>query len=848
MGRTRTADEKFVIASERPWRARALAGGAPGRRLSAHALDESMTNSTAWPSLDHQHFADTLRSLQLWLQIAGKIRLARTPWLNHSWHVPLYVTVDGLGTGLVADGERSFTLDFDLCRHRFELATTDGVRDGFDLAPMPVADFHRRVEGLLARASIDIDYHGAPNELDDATPFANDDRPRPYDRDYAHALWQALVRIDRVLSRFRTGFLGKASPVHFFWGAPDLAVTRFSGRAAPEHPGGVPNLPDAITREAYSHEVSSAGFWPGTTGVAPLFYSYAYPEPDGFARQPVEPAAARYDSNLKEFVLAYDDVTLSRRSRRGVDGVPAVDLRCRGDHRQVGSRRARLRRRPRRRAPTPRLNRTIAMPHILAIDQGTTGTTALVLDEHLAVLGRGYREFAQHYPRPGLVEHDAEELWQSVEQAVSAALADAAVTDVQSIGITNQRETALLWQRADGRPVHRAIVWQDRRTAEACGALIADGSQDRVRSLTGLPIDPYFSATKVAWMLDQGDLRARADRGELAFGTVDSFLVHRLTGGKGHRTDVTNASRTLLFDIHAMAWSQELLRIFRVPESVLPEVTPSCGEFGRTAGLAMLPDGIPITGIAGDQQAALFGQACFEAGEAKCTFGTGAFLLMNTGDRAVPSTHGLVTTVAWQIPGELAYALEGSAFVAGAAVQWLRDGLDILDRSADVEALARSVPDSGGVVVVPAFAGLGAPHWRPDARGTITGLTRGTTRAHLARATLEGIALQNVDILRAMEQDAGQRLPTLKVDGGAAANDLLMQFQSDVLGVPISRPKLLETTALGAAMLAGLGAGVWPSRAELRSTWNEDRRFAPEMAAPRVEAHLARWRAAVAKA
>jgi len=490
------------------------------------------------------------------------------------------------------------------------------------------------------------------------------------------------------------------------------------------------------------------------------------------------------------------------------------------------------------------------MQHILAIDQGTTGSTVLVLDEQLAVKGRGYREFAQHYPQPGHVEHDAQEILTSVREAIAEAIQASGVAPDQlaAVGITNQRETVVVWDRATGLPVHRAIVWQDRRTSELCQRMIAEGQQDEVRAATGLPIDPYFSATKLAWTLDQGDLRARAERGELAFGTVDAFLVHALTGGAAHVTDVSNASRTLLYDIHRMAWSDDLLQRFSVPRSVLPEVAPCAGEFGRVQGVDGLPDGLPISGIAGDQQSALFGQACFEPGDAKCTYGTGAFLLMNTGAAAVPSTHGLVTTVAWEIPGERAYALEGSAFVAGAAVQWLRDGLGFFSSSAEVEALAASVDSSDGVVVVPAFTGLGAPHWRPDARGTITGLTRGTTRAHLARATLEGIALQNVDILRAMEKDAGHALGTLKVDGGAAANDLMMQFQSDVLGVPIRRPQLLETTALGAAFLAGLGCGLWPDKQAITKTWREDRAFAPQMAGDEVDAHLARWREAVGKA
>ncbi len=490
------------------------------------------------------------------------------------------------------------------------------------------------------------------------------------------------------------------------------------------------------------------------------------------------------------------------------------------------------------------------MRNVIAIDQGTTGTTVLVLDDELQVRGRGYREFRQHYPQPGWVEHDPEEIWASVTDALGQALAQAKLGagDVAAIGITNQRETAILWERATGRPAHRAIVWQDRRTADTCARLKADGTEARVRQLAGLTIDPYFSATKIAWMLDHAGLRARAERGELAFGTVDSFLLHRLTGGTVHATDVTNASRTLVFDLARLDWSEELLRLFEVPREVLPSVAPSAGTFGVTRGVPGLADGIPIAGIAGDQQSALFGQACFEPGDAKCTYGTGAFILMNTGGVPVASRAGLLTTVAWQIPGELAYALEGSAFIAGAAVQWLRDGLGFFASAAEVEALATSVPDSGGVVVVPAFTGLGAPHWRPEARGVITGLTRGTTRAHIARATLEGIALQNVDILRAMEADSGRALRVLKVDGGAANNDLLMQFQSDVLGVEISRPELVETTALGAAFLAGLGAGVWTSKDAIARTWREQRRFKPSGDQAAVDAHLARWAQAVAKA
>ncbi len=490
------------------------------------------------------------------------------------------------------------------------------------------------------------------------------------------------------------------------------------------------------------------------------------------------------------------------------------------------------------------------MRHVIAIDQGTTGSTVLVLDEQLQLRGRGYQEFRQIYPQPGWVEHDPEDIWRSVIAALGQALAGIAPASIAAIGITNQRETSVLWDRKTGAAVHNAIVWQDRRTADRCAALKEAGKEARVKQLTGLTLDPYFSGTKVSWMLQNVDgLAARANAGAVAFGTIDTYLVWRLTSGATHATDVTNASRTLLFDITTLAWSDELLELIGVPRAVLPAVVPSSGPIGVTRGVPGLPDGIPITGIAGDQQSALFGQACFAPGEAKCTYGTGAFILMNTGDRPVASTSGLLTTVAWQLStGELRYALEGSAFIAGAAVQWLRDGLGLIEKAADIEPLARSVPDSGGVIVVPAFAGLGAPHWRPEARAAITGITRGTTKAHLARAVLEGIALQNVDILRAMERDSGEQLKMLKVDGGAAANDLLMQFQSDVLGVEIARPELVETTALGACFLAGLGAGVWKNQDEVRQTWREAKRFVPTRDRAAIAAHLARWDTAVAKA
>jgi glycerol kinase len=490
-----------------------------------------------------------------------------------------------------------------------------------------------------------------------------------------------------------------------------------------------------------------------------------------------------------------------------------------------------------------------AMRHVISIDQGTTGSTVLVLDEQLSVAGRGYKEFRQIYPQPGWVEHDPEDIWASVLDALSQALKGIVSSSIAAIGITNQRETSVIWDRKTGKAAHNAIVWQDRRTADRCAELKNQGKEARVKELTGLTLDPYFSGTKVSWMLHNvNGMAAAARAGSLAFGTIDSYLLWRLTGGAVHATDVTNASRTLLFDINTLAWSDELLELLGVPRAMLPEVVASSGTCGTTKGISGLPDGVPIAGFAGDQQAALFGQACFGVGDAKCTYGTGAFILMNTGDKPVQSKSGLLTTVAWKTGTELRYALEGSAFIAGAAVQWLRDGLGLIKSASEIEALARSVPDSGGVILVPAFAGLGAPHWRPDARAAISGITRGTTKAHLARATLEGIALQNVDILRAMERDAGHPLRMLKVDGGAAANDLLMQFQSDVLGVEIARPEIVESTALGAAFLAGLGTGVWKDQAQVSQTWREQRRFRPTEDRAWVKEHLARWDAAVLKA
>ncbi len=465
---------------------------------------------------------------------------------------------------------------------------------------------------------------------------------------------------------------------------------------------------------------------------------------------------------------------------------------------------------------------------ILAIDQGTTGTTCLLVDAALQVRARATREFPQHFPQPGWVEHDPEELWASVLGVISDVMqhsgADAA--RIAAIGITNQRETSLVWERSSGAPIHRALVWQDRRTAGVCEALKADGHEPRIRERTGLVLDPYFAATKLAWVLDHVS-GARARASELAAGTIDTYLVWRLTGGQAHVSEPSNASRTLLWPLAGGGWDRELCELLRVPLEILPEVRPCTARFGTTRGVPGLPDGVPIHGIVGDQQAALFGQACFAVGDAKCTYGTGAFVMLNTGERPVPSQHGLLTTVGWQIGERTTYCLEGSSFMAGAVVQWLRDGLGIIARAGEIEALARSVDDSGGVVLVPAHAGLGAPHWRPYARGLITGLTRGTTRAHLARAALEGIALQISDLLLAMAADTGAPLRILKVDGGAAANDLLMQLQADFLGVPLARPTMLEATALGAVFMAGLGAGLWQTTEALAGAWKEDRSFRP---------------------
>ncbi|HVJ15422.1 MAG TPA: glycerol kinase GlpK, partial [Polyangiaceae bacterium] len=458
--------------------------------------------------------------------------------------------------------------------------------------------------------------------------------------------------------------------------------------------------------------------------------------------------------------------------------------------------------------------------HLLAIDQGTTGSTVLVMGTDGRTLGRHTAEFTQHFPQPGWVEHEPDEIWESVRVALGEALrqAGAGPDDIAALGITNQRETTLLWERATGKPIHKAIVWQDRRTSERCAALREAGNEAEVRRTTGLVLDPYFSGTKLEWLLDNVDgARARAERGELCFGTVDTYLVWQLAGGAKsaqHVTDVTNASRTMLMNLRGLRWDDDMCRLLRVPGSVLPRIVPSAGIIARTKGIAGLADGLPISGVAGDQHAALFGQACYEAGDAKCTYGTGAFLLVNTGSHVLESRFGLLATPAWQIGDEVTYALEGSVFVAGAAVQWLRDGLGIIGSAAEVEALARSVPSSDGVVFVPALAGLGAPYWDAEARGLLMGLTRGTNRAHLARATLEAIAFQVADVVRSMSQDLGTRIVRMRVDGGAAANDLLLEMQSNIADLSVQRPSELESTARGAAMLAGVGAGVFRSGAE----------------------------------
>lgn len=487
------------------------------------------------------------------------------------------------------------------------------------------------------------------------------------------------------------------------------------------------------------------------------------------------------------------------------------------------------------------------MPAVLAIDQGTTGTTCLVLDGRGTVVGRAYVELTQHYPESGWVEHDPEEIWAGTLRAAREAISIAGVVP-DAIGITNQRETVVVWDRRTGEPIHRAIVWQDRRTAARCRALREEGREEWVRERTGLVLDPYFSATKIEWLLDHvPEARERAEAGELAAGTVDSWLIWKLTGGKVHATDPTNASRTLIYDIRRLDWDDELLALFRVPRAILPVVRPSSGIFGETA-VEHFGAVIPVAGVAGDQQAALFGQGCWLPGQAKNTYGTGAFVLLHTGDERVVPGRGLLTTVACGPAGEPAYALEGSIFVAGAAVQWLRDALGIIAEAEETEALARGLATNEGVYFVPAFVGLGAPHWEPEARGMIVGLSQATGRAHLARAALEAMAYSTFDVLHAMQEGTTVRTTELAADGGAARNDWLIQFQADLLGLPVRRPSLVESTALGAAGLAGLATGIWPDAESFRAAQLEATRFEPRIDSATRTAMVQGWHRAVAAA
>ena len=487
------------------------------------------------------------------------------------------------------------------------------------------------------------------------------------------------------------------------------------------------------------------------------------------------------------------------------------------------------------------------MKYLLAMDQGTSSSRSLVFSEHGDIIASAQQELSQIYPQPGWVEHDPQEIWRSQLATARQAIAQAGIasTDIAGVGITNQRETTLLWRRDNGQALHNAIVWQDRRTEPACKRFREAGHAPLVQQKTGLLIDAYFSATKLQWLLDHvPGARAMAERGELAFGTVDSWLLWQLSGGAVHATDVSNASRTMLFNIHTNDWDTELLELFNIPPRVLPRVQPSAGLFAHTQ-TEWLGAALPVSGMAGDQQSALFGQGCFSAGQVKNTSGTGCFMLMHTGVECQTSHHGLITTSAAQTNATPGYALEGSVFIGGAVVQWLRDGLRAFDQSADVQAMAESVPDAGGVVLVPAFTGLGAPYWQADARGTMTGLSRGTTMAHIALAALESIAFQSAVLLHAMNRDAAQSVTELRVDGGACVNDLLMQFQADLLGIPVLRPAVIETTALGAAYLAGLGIGIYQSPQQLSSRWRVERAFEPTMSRDQAAARMADWDKAV---
>ena len=483
---------------------------------------------------------------------------------------------------------------------------------------------------------------------------------------------------------------------------------------------------------------------------------------------------------------------------------------------------------------------------IVAIDQGTTGSTVLLLDKNVNVVATANFEFPNYYPREAWVEHDVADIWESIRKAAEKAFLSVEDIKILGIGITNQRETSLFWDKETGEPIHRALVWQDRRTADYCQKLKDAGKEEIFKAKTGLVLDPYFSGTKAKWLLDNvAGAREKAERGEILFGTIDTWLTWKLCGA--HVTDPSNASRTLFFNIHTCDWDDELLHELGIPRACLPEIVDNAGVVGHTKGVGFLTDGIPVAGFAGDQQSALFGQACFVKGAAKCTYGTGAFVLMNTGEEPVRSDHGLLTTVGWRLNGKTTYALEGSAFIAGAAVQWLRDQLGIISSAPEIEELAKTVENSGGASFVPALTGLGTPHWNPNARGVICGLTQGVTKAHIARATLEGVAMQIVDILQAMEQDLGSSLAELKLDGGMSRNNLMMQFQADMLKVVCVRPRVLETTALGAAFLAGLGVGLWKDQRAIVDAWIQERDFRPSMAEEERADQVKRWKSALTR-
>ena len=490
------------------------------------------------------------------------------------------------------------------------------------------------------------------------------------------------------------------------------------------------------------------------------------------------------------------------------------------------------------------------MQYLMAIDQGPTSTTVLIIDEMLHVCGSASVEFPQHYPQPEYVEHNPDDIWQSVLEALGTAVARARIDPrhIAAIGVTNQRETTIVWERESGKPVYNGIVWQCRRTTDLCRKLRENKIEPVIRQKTGLLCDPYFSATKIRWILDHLDLQSEAEAGKLCFGTVDTYLLWQLTGGKVHATDPSNASRTLLMNLESLSWDADLLKIFNIPEVMLPKILDNNTVFGRTWGVPGLPDGIPVAGMIGDQQAALFGQCCFDEGDAKCTFGTGAFLLLNTGHQIVHSKNGLLSTCAWKLGNKINYALEGSAFVAGALVQWLRDGLGLIQSSAEIEELAKTVEDDGGVTLVPALTGLGAPHWRPLAHGLISGITRATTRGHIARAALLGICQQNTDLLEAMTQDLSSSLTALRVDGGASVNNLLMQMQADLLNTSLIRPQNLQTTAQGAAMCAALGIGLYQDLDALKHAWQIDRIFEPAQTQQWRDEMRARWQLAIEKA